>query len=313
MSSSFDIDEIIETLEGGDPLKEESVVQLLMKLMELLYLEGNVLELTSPIVICGDIHGQLYDLFELFDHSGPKENQKFLFMGDYVDRGYYSLETISYLAALKIKYPTQFFLLRGNHECRQINQMYGFYNECQFRYGHSGIWMICNEMFDLLPMAAVIDNKVFSVHGGLSPHIQLIEKISLFDRYKDLPEKGALCDLCWSDPETVKDWRPNQRGAGYLFGENQVKEFCHNNKIDFVTRSHQLVMSGYQWFFQEKLITVWSAPNYMYRSGNKASVMKYHPDEKTADNKDYELVIFEAREESRRKKPDETPQNGYFL
>ena len=306
----FDLDTVIATLSEGRSIDETTIVQLLLKIMEVFYLESNVLELSSPITICGDIHGQLYDLFELFERSGDITDQTYLFMGDYVDRGYYSLETIFYLCALKLKHPTRFFLLRGNHECRTVNQMYGFYSECLMRHGHAGIWMMCNDMFDLMPMAAIIDNSVFSVHGGLSPRITTVDSVSLFDRNNELPPESPLCDLCWSDPEErVTKWKKNQRGAGYLFGKKQVDGFCHLNNIDFVTRSHQLAMEGFTWFFDRKLITVWSAPNYMYRSNNKASIMKYTKDA----GKDSELVIFDARPEDKRKVPDEIPPATYFL
>lgn len=309
--SDFNLDEIIATLQEGKTLPEKQLITLLMKFMEVLYTESNVLELQSPITICGDIHGQLYDLFELFKAARNGEsfgNQQFLFMGDYVDRGRFSLETFAYLVALKLRYPGKFYLLRGNHECRQVNQMYGFYNETQFYYGHAGVWSFCNEVFDILPMAAVIDGKVFSVHGGLSPDIALIEKISTFDRQAELPASGALCDLCWSDPDdTTNNWRENQRGAGYLFGAPQTKAFCHNNNLSLVTRSHQLAMEGFQKFFDDMLITVWSAPNYMYRSNNKATVMKYYSD------KPYELVEFKPCPDNERKIPEDIPTSGYFL
>jgi diadenosine tetraphosphatase ApaH/serine/threonine PP2A family protein phosphatase len=305
------LDGIIETIREGNSLPEQDLVELFLKVMEELYTESNILELQSPITVCGDIHGQLYDLFELFDvacQGADIGNQKFLFMGDYVDRGRYSIETLAYLCALKLRFPGQFYLLRGNHECRAVNQMYGFYAESIHYYGHAGIWTLCNDLFDLLPMAALIDNEIFSVHGGLSPGITLIEKISLIHRQCELPDKGELCDLCWSDPEDVPKWRVNQRGAGYLFGADQVAKFLNYNKLRFVTRSHQLAMNGFEWFFDKTLVTVWSAPNYMYRSGNKASVMKIGTGEEG-----HEMVVFEARPDDQRKKPDDPVPQGYFL
>lgn len=312
MSQGFSPDLIISTIEKGNPVPEGQLIKLLNKLMEILYCEDNVLELSSPIVICGDIHGQLYDLFELFSKATDKGNigsSKFLFMGDYVDRGYYSVETFAYLAALKVKYPSQFYLLRGNHECRSVNQTYGFYSESLTTYGHAGIWTLCNDVFDLLPMAALIDGRVFSVHGGLSPKITLIESIALLKRQVELPNSGPLCDLCWSDPGESDSWRENQRGAGWLFGAPQVREFCFNNGLQFITRSHQLAMDGYKWYFNNQLITVWSAPNYMYRSGNKACVMKYHP----GHGNDYDLVSFDPRPDSERRVPTEKSTSAYFL
>lgn len=310
--AQFDVDSILETCYNGETIPEFQLVSLLTKLMEVLYTEDNVIELSSPITICGDIHGQLYDLFKLFEkatNSSQMGAEQFLFMGDYVDRGGFSVETFAYLAALKLKYPNQFYMLRGNHECRQVNQMYGFYMESLSTYCHSGIWSLCNEIFDLLPMAALIDGRVFSVHGGLSPRINLIESISLLNRFEELPSSGPLCDLCWSDPDEIDNWEENQRGAGWLFGAKQTQEFCYNNKLDFITRSHQLVLNGFQWYFDQKLITVWSAPNYMYRSGNKASVMKYHPN----DAEPYDIVMFDPCPDNERKIPDDPNQNLYFL
>ena len=311
-TSDFNIDSIISTIRNGDQVDESNTIQLLNKLQEILYNECNILELQSPIIIVGDIHGQLYDLFNMFDTVAPKgaKTQRFLFMGDYVDRGRFSLETFLYLAAHKLKYPKQFFLLRGNHECRQVNQSYGFYSETLQNFGHSGIWSLCNEIFDLLPMAAVVDNKILSVHGGISPEIKILESLDMLDRQMELPSSGPLCDLCWSDPDNdCLEWRPNERGAGWTFGKQQVEEFCHLNKLTLITRSHQLAQNGYQSFFKDQLITVWSAPNYMYRAGNKATVMKVEPE----TGKLYNLVFFEPCPQDKRKIVEDTSISQYFV
>jgi len=310
MTGTYDIDNIICSCQNGETIDEANFVSLMMNLMDILYLESNVLELPSPTIICGDVHGQLYDVFQLFDAAGsPKEN-RFLFMGDYVDRGNQSILTFAYLAALKLKYPENIYLLRGNHESRQVNAMYGLYSESFSTYGHYGIWNLCNEVFDLLPMAAVVSNEVFAVHGGLSPQLPLIEKINTVNRFEELPSNGPFCDLTWSDPsEDETRWSINSRGAGYIFGKKQVDAFCHLNNISFITRSHQLAMEGFQWFFDQKLITVWSAPNYMYRSGNKASVMRYNTD--NAPEK-YEIIFFQEMPKEKRKEPEEVVQTGYF-
>lgn len=146
-------------------------------------------------------------------------------------------------------------------------------------------------------MAAVISNRVFSVHGGLSPDIPLIEDITKLRRHEELQSYGPLCDLCWSDPDDIENWGLNPRGAGYLFGLRPVQEFCHNNKIDLITRAHQLAMDGYNYKFDNKLITVWSAPNYMYRSGNVASVLKLD------ENLQRELKFFREVPDEQRKRP----------
>ena len=279
MDENFDPNYVQSLIEKGTIVPEGIVITILMKIQEVLYQESSVLELSSPIVVCGDIHGQLDDLLELFRTSersdGTRETQKYLFMGDYVDRGYHSLNTFLYLVVMKLKYPGQYFLLRGNHESRQVSQMYGFYQECIQNYGHCGIWSLCNETFDLLPMAALIDGDIFSVHGGLSPELPLIEMMALINRQEEIPAAGPLCDLCWSDPDdTVAKWRQNQRGAGYIFGAHEVYNFMTLNKLTLITRAHQLAQDGFRWYFDKRLCTVWSAPNYSYRSNNDASIMK---------------------------------------
>jgi diadenosine tetraphosphatase ApaH/serine/threonine PP2A family protein phosphatase len=206
--------------------------------------------------------------------------KRFVFMGDYVDRGSHSLNTFLYLVSLKLQFRDSIYLLRGNHESRQISNRYGFYHECILNYGHAGLWTIACEVFDLLPLGALIDQDVFCVHGGLSPKLPMLEKLSLLDRQVELPQSGPLTDLCWSDPENVASWRENTRGAGYLFGINETMKFTRINRLEFVARSHQLAMEGFTEFFagptpgrEYRLITVWSAPNYSYRSGNRAAIL----------------------------------------
>ncbi|KAH0789628.1 Serine/threonine-protein phosphatase ppe1 [Histomonas meleagridis] len=299
-------EEWIKIIESGNKLSEEQLSTLFELLKEILYQEGTMHPLSVPITICGDIHGQLYDLFELFKVSGGIDNNKYLFLGDYVDRGYFSIETFAYLGSLKVLYPDRIYLLRGNHECRQVNQQYGFYEEFFQHYGHAGLWRVCNEVFDLLPIGAVISNKIFCVHGGLSPEIKLIDQIPLIDRQGEIPNTGPFADLTWSDPEDIDGWAISTRGAGWLFGPDPTHEFCHNNKIDLICRAHQLAMKGYQYLFgEEQLVTVWSAPNYMYRSGNDASVLKID------ENFNREFVIFKAVPDSQRVIPEQATPN-YF-
>jgi diadenosine tetraphosphatase ApaH/serine/threonine PP2A family protein phosphatase len=228
-----------------------------------------------------------------FDHT-----KSFVFMGDYVDRGYHSLNTFLYLACLKVEYPQSIYLLRGNHETRQVSARYGLLNECILNYGHSGIWTLCNEAFDLLPIAALVDKDVFCVHGGLSPDIRLLEQLSLLDRQVEIPSSGPLCDLLWSDPEEgAQSYVPSSRGGGYLFGKTQTTIFTRCNRLAFIARSHQLAQRGYATYFGSpeesrgyRLVTVWSAPNYTYRAGNAASVLGLRFPEEDPQN----IIIFGA-------------------
>lgn len=303
----MDLDKFIANVIAHEPIEERELMCIYRMAQEVLFEEGTLLNLTLPITICGDIHGQFYDLLKLFEISGDPSTTRYLFLGDYVDRGYYSIETFALLIAYKVKYPTTFFMIRGNHECRTVNKVYGFYDEIVQRFGHAGPWKLCNEVFDMLPMAAIISNAIYCVHGGLSPEIKLADQVALFERRNELPPSGPLSDIVWSDPEEIQGWGRNQRGAGCLFGVRPVAEFCHNNQIELVARAHQLMQEGYHYHYNgTQCVTVWSAPNYMYRVGNQASVMKIDSDRKR------KFLIFEAVPDEQRRRPDDRIST-YFL
>ena len=266
---------LIESLKGGSCISEADLKKLCTHVKNLLMEEANVQPVASPVTICGDIHGQFYDLLELIRISGDLPGTNYIFMGDFVDRGHNSVETFQYLLCLKAMYPDSVTLLRGNHESRQITQVYGFYEECVRKYGNANPWKYCVEVFDFLDLAALVDGKVFCVHGGLSPALKSIDQMQVIERVQEIPHQGPYCDLMWSDPEDITDWAISPRGAGYLFGSKATKQFNYINNLSLVCRAHQLVMEGYKYHFPEKsLVTVWSAPNYCYRCGNVASVLQ---------------------------------------
>lgn len=265
----------LEQLKEGKCLDERSLKDLCNKVKEILVEESNLQPVSAPVIVCGDIHGQFYDLLELFNIGGEIPNNRYLFMGDYVDRGFNSVETISLLLTLKLLYPGHITLLRGNHETRYISMQYGLYSEISKKYGNVNAWKYICEVFDFLPMAALIEGKIFCVHGGLSPFIPCIDQIRKYDRFKELETDSPLGDLCWSDPdEEIEHWEKSQRGAGWIFGARVVKEFNHINNLELVCRSHQLVMEGFKYYFDESMLNVWSAPNYSYRMRNVASILK---------------------------------------
>mmetsp|Transcript_35362 Transcript_35362/g.69359 ORF Transcript_35362/g.69359 Transcript_35362/m.69359 type:complete len:306 (+) Transcript_35362:27-944(+) len=304
---SSDLDRQIEQLKRCEYIKESEVKELCQKAMEILMEESNVQRVDAPVTICGDIHGQFYDLKELFQSGGDCPDTNYLFLGDFVDRGFYSVETFLLLLALKVRYPDRITLIRGNHESRQITQVYGFYDECLRKYGSVNVWRYCTEIFDYLSLSALIENKILCVHGGLSPSINTLDQIRVIDRKQEVPHDGAMCDLLWSDPEDIEGWGLSPRGAGYLFGGNVVKQFNHTNSIDLIARAHQLVMEGYKYMFEKTLVTVWSAPNYCYRCGNVAAILELD-EHCTADFK-----IFEAAPEEARGIPAKKPAPEYFL
>ena len=283
----------VEKLYKGEILPENQLFQLCERAKEILLEENNVSPVAAPVVICGDIHGQFQDLLELFRNGGEIPDANYIFMGDYVDRGYNSVETVQILLALKVRYPKNISLLRGNHESRQITQVYGFYEECVRKYGNANPWKYCVDVFDHLIIAALVDNKVLCIHAGLSPEIRTIDQIRTIDRIKEIPHEGAFCDLMWSDPEDIGSWSMSPRGAGWIFGSQVVDEFNHINGLDLIARAHQLVMDGYKyWFPNQNLVTVWSVPNYCYRCGNIAAILDLD------DHLNREFKMFNTVEDS---------------
>ena len=231
------------------------------------------LEIQAPITVCGDTHGQYTDLLRLFEVGLHPPATNYLFLGDYVDRGKQSIETIALLLAYKIKNPVNFFLLRGNHECGSINRIYGFYDECKRRYSVK-LWKLFIDLFNVFPVAACIDDKIFLVHGGLSPNLEVLGQLNQLKRPTDVPEKGLLCDLLWSDPESTKtNWNENERGVSYTFNEKALTQFLEKNELDLVYRAHQVVEEGSEFFGDKELVTVFSAPNYCGQFDNSAAIM----------------------------------------
>ena len=212
---------------------------------------------------------------ELFKIGGDIPNTNYLFLGNYINKGFNSVECISLLICLKVRYPHRIYLIRGNHENRDISQIYGFYNECLQKYGNINIWKYFIELFNFLPLTAVIDSQIFCVHGGLSPSIDILDHVNThIDRFQEIPIEGAMCDLVWTDPEDFNGWHMAPKGSGYTFGQDITEEFLHNNKLKLIVRGHQLMMKGYCWHHNQQLCTVFSAPNYCYRFGIKGAIME---------------------------------------
>lgn len=403
LTAGAGLDEWLAEAKQCHYLPESVMKQLCEMVKEVLMEESNIQPVSTPVTICGDIHGQFYDLLELFrvaggmpgetDVEAPKTmtsvitsedieppteirnprlrrkmrdagssgaaaeqtqttttapttddgdetieardaddndndshtgdttegasglaatqsgDTRFVFLGDFVDRGYFSLETFTLLMCLKARYPERIVLVRGNHESRQITQVYGFYEECQQKYGNASVWKACCQVFDFLVLAAIVDGTVLCVHGGLSPEIRTIDQIRVVARAQEIPHEGAFCDLVWSDPEDIPTWAVSPRGAGWLFGDKVANEFNYVNGLTTIARAHQLVNEGYKFHFPEKsVVTVWSAPNYCYRCGNVASIM-------TVDsNLESKFRIFSAVPDEFRHTPfDRRGPSDYFL
>jgi serine/threonine-protein phosphatase 4 catalytic subunit len=280
--------QLLEHLSDGQIPDEEDLVPIFLRATEILQKEPNIRQLSTPVTICGDIHGQFADLLELFRVGGDCFDTNYLFLGDYVDRGAQGVESFLYLLGLFLRYPARVTLLRGNHEARQTTQSCGFYEECIRKFGGTSVWHLCTDLFDLFPIAAIVDNTIFCVHGGLSPEIHSVDQIAAIDRRREPPVSGAFVDILWSDPDEQPGFAVSPRGAGFLFGGDIVAAFNRENNMSLICRAHQLMMEGYGTMFDDQLVTVWSAPNYCYRTGNVASILEID------ENLTRSFRIFEA-------------------
>ncbi|KAF8745544.1 hypothetical protein AX14_006867 [Amanita brunnescens Koide BX004] len=259
-------------------LKNTEVTAICLAARDVFLSQPTLVELSPPVKIVGDVHGQYSDLIRLFEMCGFPPSANYLFLGDYVDRGKQSLETILLLLCYKIKYPENFFLLRGNHECANVTRVYGFYDECKRRCNIK-VWKTFIDVFNCLPIAAVVASKIFCVHGGLSPSLHSMEDIRRIQRPTDVPDYGLLNDLLWSDPsDTALDWEDNERGVSFCFGKAIINEFLVRYDMDLICRAHMVVEDGYEFWNDRTLVTVFSAPNYCGEFDNYGACMSVSED-----------------------------------
>ena len=276
----MNFEELIQKIEKNEILQIKEFDIIFNKSKEILNKRENIAKLKAPITICGCINAHYEELKDIFKICGDASNTQYLFLGDYINKGWNSLSVVMLLMVLLAKYQSNITLLRGNHDSRMMSNPYGFYNECIKKYSKPDegnyIFEKINELFDLFQLAAVIDNKIFCVHGGLSPKIKKIEEINQIDRKLEIPREGIIPDLIWSDPSLeIMEYSPSSKGAGQFYGEKAVNDFFQeNNNLSIIIRSHTLVMEGYQYQFNNKLLTIFSAPLYAGRIENIGAVLK---------------------------------------
>lgn len=272
-------------------LTESQALRILQMATACLTKEPNLLNVPAPITVCGDIHGQYYDLMKLFEVGGDPATTPYLFLGDYVDRGSFSFECLIYLYVLKLHFGDHFWLLRGNHECKHLTSYFTFKNECLHKYTMK-VYEACCTSFNALPLAALMADQYFCVHGGISPELKSYKDVNKINRFREIPSRGLMCDLVWSDPIEEYDEASDDinceeflsntvRGCSYAYTYTAVCEFLQRNGLLCVIRAHEAQDAGYRMYKNTKtlgfpsLLTLFSAPNYLDTYKNKAAVLKY--------------------------------------
>ena len=256
----------------------DDIYELIRITREVLLQQDMLIQTNAPICICGDTHGQYYDLLKIFEVCGFPPNQRYVFLGDYVDRANQSIETMCLMMCYKIKYPHDFFLLRGNHECASINRIYGFFDECKRRYS-AKLWKNFAGMFNCLPVSALIEEQILCMHGGISPELYDLQQINKLARPCDVPDFGLMCDLLWADPEPdIAGWTESDRGVSFVFGYRVIEEFNKHHDLSLIVRAHQVVEDGYEFHANRNMVTIFSAPNYCGEFDNAGGIMSVNED-----------------------------------
>eukprot|EP01125_Pyxidicula_operculata_P012476 TRINITY_DN4091_c0_g1_i2.p1 TRINITY_DN4091_c0_g1~~TRINITY_DN4091_c0_g1_i2.p1 ORF type:complete len:652 (+),score=165.45 TRINITY_DN4091_c0_g1_i2:55-2010(+) len=309
--ADFNIERLRDHFLAEGRLMLDTAINIVKRATQIFKSEKNMVELSAPITIFGDVHGQYFDMINVLKSLPlPRDDDPWLFLGDYVDRGLFGMEVILYLFSLKIKWPKAVYLLRGNHECRQLAKAYQFRKECLGKYKSINLFDAIMECFDCLPIATLLDGgsgcKFLCLHGGLSPDVKKLEEIQSMNRFQEPPQKGALCDILWSDPleddtanglrqEDMHEWyavnyeENSNRGAGYIFGFTAISSFLADNDLCSLIRAHDVQRLGYceHWMHSKTnrryppVITVFSAPNYCGYMDNQAAYLRVEPAKKS--------------------------------
>ncbi|KAM3174521.1 hypothetical protein ACTXT7_010378 [Hymenolepis weldensis] len=267
---------LIDTYKKEGKLHRKYAMVMIRKLYEYIKQLPPLVEIEVPdgskFTVCGDVHGQFYDLINIFELNGmPSTENPYLFNGDFVDRGSFSVECIFTLIGFKLLYPEHFFMSRGNHESENMNQMYGFENEVRTKY-NSEMAEIFTDVFNWLPLSHLINKRILTMHGGLfSTDDVSLDDLRNISRNCQPPEKGLMCELLWSDPMDGCGRAPSKRGVGCQFGPDVTRDFCERNNLDYIIRSHEVKDQGYEVAHDGRCITVFSAPNYCDITGNKGA------------------------------------------
>ena len=286
MTQEF-IDDMIERFKNGKKLHRKYVFQIIRAVRNIVFDEPTMVEMevqaSHKLTVCGDTHGQFFDLMELFRLNGfPTDSHYYLFNGDFVDRGSWSTEIALLLYAYKWLRPKSFFLNRGNHETDDMNRVYGFEGECKAKYNER-TFKLFSESFSALPLATLIGSKFFVLHGGLFSDDKIsLDDVRKLDRHKQRQpgQQGLMMEMLWTDPQPMPGRGPSKRGVGLQFGPDVTQRFCEANGLEAVIRSHEVRMEGYESEHNGQCITVFSAPKYCDSTENKGAYINIGPDYK---------------------------------
>lgn len=279
------VKDMIAQFKDQKKLHRRYIVQILAGMKKILDDTPTLIDIEVPeghhFTVCGDTHGQFYDLCNIFDLGGlPSEKNPYLFNGDFVDRGSFSLEVVMTLFAFKLLYPKHMYLARGNHESKSMNTTYGFEGEVKAKYTES-TFELFSAVFNLLPLAHVLNKKVLVIHGGLFSNDNVtLDDIRKLNRNMEPPDSGIMSELLWSDPQPYPGRAPSKRGVGVAFGPDVTERFLKNNNLSLIVRSHEVKDEGYSEEHDGKVITIFSAPNYCDQVGNKGAYIRFEHDMK---------------------------------
>ncbi|KAK8891933.1 hypothetical protein M9Y10_029155 [Tritrichomonas musculus] len=276
----MDLDDLISKVKEGKEITADDIDSLCKISIDVLQEEDNVIHINSPLTVCGDVHGDFDNVLSIFDIFGDAPEGRYLFLGDYVDRGDKSVATAVYLLALKVKYPDDFYLIRGNHETTDTTITFGFYNEIMKTYGDFSIWKSFMEVFKFLPIGAIIDSQVFCVHGGLSSIFTKLSQLENVNRVTLNPPAGVIRDVLWSDPFDGLGYQESPRRAGCLWGSDISAKFVHQNNLTMIVRGHELKKGGFEVMHDNLVITVFSTPFYTGLYSEAAVLEVVSPDER---------------------------------
>jgi len=272
---------LMEWMKDQKVLHKKYCWTILLRVRDILKTLPTLVDLDIPkgkeITVCGDTHGQFYDLMNIFKMNGnPSKENPYLFNGDFVDRGSFSVEVILTLLVWKVHDPSCMHLTRGNHEAKSLNKLYGFEGEVTHKYDVKTMDLF-SDTFNCLPLCYVLNTKVMIVHGGLfSKDGVKLEDIKKINRFSEPPEEGIFTEILWSDPHKERGRHPSKRGVGVQFGPDIAHAFLNDNKLEILVRSHEMKPNGYEVEADGRVITIFSAPNYCDQMGNKGAYIRFN-------------------------------------